>query len=82
MSESSKTTVQLQLRKLALPRGTRTATRPTVTAFPPRLIMLVGVWEKGQRPSRVADGNAVEDGYGRMTRRREVRAIWRGAAHV
>jgi len=77
-SESSKATVQLGKRKLALTPRARTTTGST--AFPPWLLALVRVRKEGQRRSGLA--GTVDDGYGRVARRREVRWIWGEAVDV
>ena len=77
-SESSKASVQLGNRKLALPHRARATTGPT--ALPPWLLALVRVRKEGQRGGGVA--GAVDDGYGRVAHRREVRWIGREAVDV
>jgi hypothetical protein len=66
-SESTKATVQLRQRKLALLHRTRPATGFTATALTPWLVALVGVWEEGQR----CDGltRIIDDRYGWVARR-------------
>ena len=71
-SESSKATVQLGKRKLALPHRARATTGSTALA--PWLLALVCVRKERERRGGLA--GAVDDGYGRVARGREVRSIW------
>lgn len=77
-SESSKATVQLGKRKLALPHRARVTTGST--ALPPWLLALVCVRKEGPRRNGLA--RAVDDGYGRVAGRREARWIWGDAVDV
>jgi hypothetical protein len=75
-SESPKATVKLRHGKFAFPHRARATMGPAATAaLLPGLLALVRVREEGQRGGgggRIAV--AIDDGYGRMSRRRET--IW------
>ena len=71
-SEPSEATVQLGKRKLALPH--RAGATTGSTALAPWLLALVCVRKEGECRGGLA--GAVDDGYGRVARGREVRSIW------
>jgi hypothetical protein len=80
-SESPKATVKLRYGKLASPHRARATMGPAATvALLPGLLALVRVREEGQRSSgRISI--TIDDGYGRVSRRRET--IWeRGRTDV
>jgi hypothetical protein len=80
-SESSEASVELGQRKLAPPhRRARASAGPTMApVLLPRLLALVGVRKEGQSGFAA---RAIDDGYGRMARRREAHRIWRYGVDV
>lgn len=80
-SESPEASVKIRHGEFARPHHTRAAVGSTaVGALLPGLLPLVRVRKEGQRSGRVA--RAIDEGYGRVARRREEAGYWGRAVHV
>ena len=80
-SESPEASVKIRHGEFARPHHTRAAVGSTaVGALLPGLLPLVRVRKEGQRSGRVA--RAIDEGYGRVARRREETGYWGRAVHV
>jgi hypothetical protein len=80
-SESPEASVKIRHGEFARPHHTRAAVGSTaVGALLPGLLPLVRVRKEGQRSGRVA--RTIDEGYGRVARRREETGYWGRAVHI